>query len=99
MKYTILLTCACLCQSIYAQKIHLNTFVGVANYDGDLQPKRFTFNQAKFAFGAGLSYELSDKIFIRSELRFARVGADDKFTSKYFVRNLNFTSKIYDAQL
>ncbi len=82
-----------------AQKIHVNTFIGMANYTGDLQEKRFTFNHAKIAFGAGLSYELSNKIMLRSDFKIAKVAADDKTTSNFPPRNLNFTSKIYDGQL
>ena len=86
------------CPGVSAQKFHLNTFAGISNYAGDLQDKRFTFNQSKFALGVGLTYELSDKIFIRTAVTLAKVGAEDKY-SKFFTRNLNFTSNIYDVQL
>ncbi|MDQ6755602.1 MAG: DUF6089 family protein [Bacteroidota bacterium] len=82
-----------------AQKIHINTFIGAANYYGDLQSKRYTFNQAKLAFGLGLSYEISDNFFIRGILSRAAVSADDKLNPQTRVRNLNFTTAITEAQL
>ena len=85
--------------NIQAQRFHLNTFLGMANYQGDLQDKRFTFNQAKFAIGAGPSYELSEKLSLRGMLTIGKVAADDKKNSRNTLRNLNFTSSITDASL
>ncbi len=60
MRYITSLTVFCmLFTAAYSQKFHVNTFIGIANYQGDLQAKRFTFSQAHFAGGAGISYELN----------------------------------------
>ncbi|MEJ7587743.1 MAG: hypothetical protein WKI04_09305 [Ferruginibacter sp.] len=38
---------------VHAQKFHLTFFTGIGNYHGDIQSKRFTFQQANLAVGAG----------------------------------------------
>jgi len=82
----------------YSQQLHLNFFAGIANYQGDLQTKRITFNQARQALGAGLSYEICSKVFIRSQFTYARIGAQDQ-NGKNAARNLDFTSTIFEGQL
>jgi opacity protein-like surface antigen len=78
------------------QNFHLNIFAGVANYHGDLQDKWFTFSQSKFAVGLGASYDISDHISVRGSLVYAHLSADDKFGNNR-VRNLNFSTKLYEA--
>lgn len=78
-----------------AQKIHLNLYGGAMNYQGDLQDKRYTFNQAHFAGGLGLSYDLSDHFSLRAGGLIGRVSANDKY-GRNKARNLNFTSNIYE---
>ncbi len=81
---------------ISMQNLHLNFFAGVANYQGDLQDKRYTFSQSKFAGGGGLSYDISDHFSVRGELLYAHISADDKL-GRNRTRNLNFTSRLYEA--
>lgn len=83
----------------FCQNFHLNISIGAANYSGDLQSKRYTFNQAKPAVGIGLSYEVSDKLFIRTGITIAKVTANDKFNPQTQVRNLNFTSSVSEAHI
>ena len=100
MKYIIsLMVCCLLFNAAHSQKIHVNTFIGIANYQGDLQEKRLTFNQARFAAGGGISYELSEKLLLRAGVIAGRVTADDKLNSKNSFRNLNFTSSVTEGQL
>jgi len=82
-------------------KLNLTLFGGLANYSGDLQEKRFTIDQAGPAFGAGLSYQLVPRLLLRGALTLAKIGADDKQSTKplYLARNLNFKSPIYEASL
>ena len=82
-----------------AQNFRINLFGGIANYQGDLQDKRFTFSQAKGAFGAGVSYDLSSKLVLRSGLTFAKITADDKLSSRNKARNLNFSSAITEGHI
>ena len=80
------------------QNFHVNFTVGVSNYQGDLQDKRFTISQAKFAGGLGLSYDLSDHVAIRSQLLIGRVSGNDQL-GRNKSRNLNFTSPLTEGQL
>lgn len=82
----------------FNQNVYVNTYLGVANYYGDLQSKRYTFKQSKPAFGIGLSYDISEKIFIRTAFTISKVSGDDKLNPQTKVRNLNFTSSIAEAQ-
>jgi hypothetical protein len=82
-----------------AQKIHINTFIGLSNYQGDLQDKRFTFNQSHLALSVGASYELTEKLLLSSGITIGKVAADDKFNNRNNLRNLNFTSNITEGHL
>ena len=81
-----------------AQNFHVNLFAGASNYQGDLQDKRFTFNQSHFAGGVGVSYDLSDRFSVRSGITFARISADDKY-GRNSLRNLNFTTNLTEVNL
>jgi len=82
-----------------AQNLHLTLFGGISNYQGDLQAKRFTFQQAHAAFGAGLLYEFSPKLFARTNVSFGKVQGNDKLSNTYATRNLSFSSSITDVHL
>ena len=82
-----------------AQNLHLTVFGGSSNYQGDLQGRRFTFNQAKGALGVGVLYEISDKLFIRAGFTYAKVAADDKKSPLNATRNLSFTSPVSELHL
>ena len=81
-----------------AQRFSVNLFAGATNYQGDLQDKRYTFNQAHFAGGLGLSYDLNDHFSIRSGVLFGKLSADDKL-GRNKQRNLNFTSGLTEGHL
>ncbi|MBC7889718.1 MAG: outer membrane beta-barrel protein [Ferruginibacter sp.] len=87
------------CTIAQAQNLHLTLFGGISNYQGDLQSKRFTFEQAKAAFGIGALYEFSDKLYLRANLNFGKVAGDDKISGKYLSRNLSFSSPVTDIHL
>lgn len=80
-----------------AQNFHIDLFAGTSNYQGDLQEKRFTFSQSHFAGGLGLSYDLSDKILVRTGVVLGRVSGNDKFATRNQFRNLNFTSNLTEV--
>lgn len=87
------------CVAASAQKIYVNTFIGAANYQGDLQDKRFTFDQSRLAAGAGLSYEITEKILINGGLTVGSVTAADKRNSKNTLRNLSFFSAVTEGHV
>lgn len=73
-------------------------YAGATNYQGDLQDKRYTFNQAHFAGGAGVTYTFNDHWAARFHLLFGKISADDK-QGRNTLRNLNFSSSITEFQL
>ena len=82
-----------------AQKsLNFNLFLGTSNYSGDLQDKRFTFNQAHLAGGIGLSYEITDHFSVRTAFKIGKISADDKL-GRNKVRNLNFSSQLTEGDL
>ncbi len=86
----------------YAQRLHADIYAGVSNYQGDLQAKRFTFNDAGAAFGLGLSYDITNRFTVRGVASYLRVeGKDEPGVPAYdvFSRNVNFRSRILEAQL
>lgn len=80
-----------------AQNFWVDLFAGATNYQGDLQDKRYTFNQANFAGGGGITYDISDHFSTRLHLLFGKISAHDKF-GKNQERNLSFASGIFEAQ-
>ncbi|MEO6231410.1 MAG: DUF6089 family protein [Ferruginibacter sp.] len=82
-----------------AQKVHLTVFGGVSNYQGDLQSKRFTFQQSNLAFGIGGLYEFTNKLYLRANVTVGKVKGDDKNNTSYINRNLSFSSPIVDMHL
>ena len=83
----------------HAQKLSVTAFGGIANYSGDLQEKRFTTSQAGYAAGAGVLYELTDKVALRSSVTFGKIKASDALGAKNIDRNLSFSSPITEIQL
>lgn len=86
---------------VHAQKLHVDLFGGFSNYQGDLQDKNFTTQQAKGAVGLGLRYDLSNHFALRTNFTYAALAADDKYTRQADLRarNLNFHTKITEANL
>jgi len=82
-----------------AQNIHFTMFAGVSNYQGDLQPRRFTFEQGNLALGVGGLYELSEKLYLRGNFTFGKISGNDQKSFANATRNLNFTSNILDVHL
>lgn len=83
---------------VNGQKLSLNLFAGTSNYQGDLQDKRFTFAQAHFAGGVGLSYDLNDYFSIRAGIISGKLSADDIY-GRNKQRNLNFATGLIDINL
>jgi len=90
--------CLTLVVSIHAQRLFLNLDGGFANYDGELQSKKYTFQQSHPGGGAGLGYEFNPHFNLSTEVLFTRISGNDKYQSKPADRvpNLNFTSNILE---
>ena len=82
-----------------AQRLFVTAFGGFSNYQGDLQDKRFTLDQAHAAGGLGLAYEISSKFAARANFTYGKLSGDDSKATKNAVRNLNFSSPVTDIHL
>lgn len=99
MRNVIILLC-CLPLSLAAQNFHLSARAGIANYQGDLQAKKFTFKQGRFLASLGAQYDLSEHFTARTYFTFSSLQADDKKgTTSMQMRNLNFSTKLFDWEL
>src|SRR3954470_24294365 len=80
-----------------AQPVRLQLIAGLSNYSGDIQQRMFTLKQANSAISAGGTFSVTDKIALRSDYSFTRLGADDKLNKEELrVRNLNFKTLIQE---
>ncbi len=86
-------------ENVHAQKLHLTTFEGISNYQGDLQDALFTFGQSHLALGIGLSYELTDKLYATAGFKYGKISGTDKKSSVNQARNLSFSSPLSTFQL
>lgn len=99
MKTYILFTCAVLFATVSnGQKLWIDIYGGATNYQGDLQEKAYTFDQAHAAGGLGINYDLNDRLSVRAALMAGKLSADDKY-GRNSSRNINFTSNLTEAQL
>jgi opacity protein-like surface antigen len=84
---------------VRAQKLFLTTFEGISNYQGDLQDKRFTFQQSHLALGIGAAYELTDQLYATANFKIGKLSGNDKNSDINQSRNLNFSSSLLVFQL
>ena len=86
---------------VQAQNLHVELFGGFSNYQGDLQDKNFTTQQAKGAVALGLRYDLSNHFSVRTNFTYAALGAADKYNKQADLqaRNLSFSTKLTEANL
>lgn len=81
-----------------AQNFHLNFFAGISNYQGDLQDKAITFNQAHPVGGVGISYDIARHFSIRTGISLGKISGNDKYGRNEH-RNLNFSSSLTEVNL
>ena len=98
LKHLFLFLCLPLLSS--SQKIDIDVFGGMANYQGDLRAQFFTFQDANPAAAIILKYGFSDKLYIRTGFTFASLAAFDKDNLKQNIpRNLNFRTALQEYTL
>lgn len=83
---------------IQAQNLHLSLRYGFSNYQGDLQERRLTFNQAKTVGSLGVRYDLSEHFIARSFLSLGKLQAADARNKSTTLqqRNLSFGSNLFE---
>ena len=87
--------------SLFAQNWHASFRLGLANYQGDLQQKSFTFKQSKFVGAFGIRYDLSEYLIARTHASFSKLRADDQKNknASFKSRNFNFETKLFEWEL
>lgn len=80
-----------------AQRLELDLFGGISNYQGDLQPRFFTAQNANPGAAAILKVGITEKLYLRAGFSFGSVAASDA-TNKASLRsrNLSFRSGIQE---
>lgn len=82
------------------QRLHVTLYGGFSNYQGDLQERTITFDQSNGAFGAGVKYDITSHIAIRTGFNYGKVQGDDKLNKPSLqARNLSFQTKILEFNL
>ncbi len=101
MRYALLFTSLFLCSAVRAQSFFLNLDLGLANYDGELQSKRNTFNQSQPGGGVGLGYEFSPHFNLSTGFLLTGISGNDQYSSnpQTQARNLNFSSNLFEWNL
>ncbi len=83
-----------------AQRVDLDLFAGIANYQGDLQPVIFTFQNAQPAGAVVAKIGITENFYARAGISFGTLYATDaKNREELQFRNLNFKSGITDFHL
>jgi Domain of unknown function (DUF6089) len=102
MKFITLILVCMVYLTAWAQPIHMDIYGGIANYQGDLQTKRFDLSESQPAFGLGLSYDINNKIIVRGVASYLKLSGSDEIppaTKDLVLRNLRFKSVVWEAQL
>jgi opacity protein-like surface antigen len=99
-KYLLLCLLVPVLSQAQEQRLHLTLFGGVSNYQGDLQSRRFSFNQSNLGLGAGLKYDLTPHFALRAGINYGTISASDKENKPDLrARNLSFESRILEGNL
>ncbi len=103
MKQILLgLTALCYSQLANSQYINVDLYGGVANYSGDLQGRRVSFQNAGPHIGLGLSYNISNQLTVRGVASYMNLRGSDASAAgdkDLVTRNLSFKSSVWEAQL
>jgi opacity protein-like surface antigen len=84
-----------------AQNFFLNIDAGAANYDGELQQHRYTFQEAHPGGGLGVGYEFNPHFNLSTGFLITAISGADKYSSNIGsqARNLSFNSNIFEWNL
>jgi opacity protein-like surface antigen len=101
MKIVFLFTLAFISLFSFGQPLHVDVFGGNTGYWGDLKESALSTNLSNYAIGAGITYDLTNKISIRSGITLGKTGADDKKNKQPDInaRNLNFRTAVQEGNL
>lgn len=95
MRITPLLLFLLSFQWVKAQRIDLDLFGGISNYQGDLQPIFFTLQNSNPGAASILKVGISDNVYFRAGFSFGSIAGYDSRNRGYLKeRNLSFRSGI-----
>lgn len=82
-------------------KPEIGIFGGISAYNGDLEPRRFAFDQMHPAFGIFIQKSVYKDFGLRLGATFGKISGADSASSKasFRSRNLSFESKVADFHL
>ena len=82
---------------VKSQRIDIDVFGGMSNYQGDLRSQFFTFQNANGAAAVMLKVGITNKLYVRTGFSFGGLAAYDADNLKQNVpRNLNFKTAIQE---
>ncbi len=82
-----------------AQENELHLFLGLANYQGELNPQRIATKGYGRGFGLIFRHGLSEKLFLRAGINSGFISASDDSSGNNRNRNLSFSTNIFDGHL
>jgi len=81
-------------------KLYFHGAVGVMNYGGDLQEKKFTLKECNPSLTLGATYYFTPNLLGNLNLTYGKIGATDaKNGIRWVYRNLDFKSTIFEAAI
>ena len=85
----------------FSQNLQVGIKGGFSNYQGDLQDKRLSLQQARPAISLGLRYDLSSRFIARAFFTYAKLSAADSNNrnTSLQARNLSFQTRLYEGEL
>jgi hypothetical protein len=96
----LLAICTLTLLKLSAQNLHISFRAGMFNYNGELQEKAFTLNQARPGFGLGVRHDLNEHLSARLHVHYAGLqGNDSKGNTLMRSRNLSFKTTLLDGEL
>jgi hypothetical protein len=98
--FTLVFVCLLFYNVSRCQKVEVDIFGGISNYQGDLQPIFLTVNLAKPAAYATLKVGITEKIYFRTGFSVGSLQGDDRVNRNYLKdRNLNFKSNLKEYNI
>jgi len=83
--------------TLFSQRVDIDVFGGISNYQGDLQPAIVTLQNAQPAAAVIAKIGFTDNIFLRAGFSFGSLhGTDAKNKGKLILRNLSFRSGLQE---
>jgi hypothetical protein len=99
IKYIFVVFCfSFLFQSVTAQQVEIGLMLGGSNYSGDLSNEYIVAKETHFSGALFGRYNISKRMAVKGFMGYGQISGDDKNFGSYKnnIRNLNFTSDIYE---